>query len=56
MLPTDFPKWRNVYSYFQIWKERVEDTPSVLEQALKKNHWRGAYQQWSERKNEFLPR
>ena len=23
MLPRDFPKWRNVYSYFQIWNERI---------------------------------
>jgi hypothetical protein len=23
MLPSDFPKWRTVYNYFQIWSEPV---------------------------------
>lgn len=36
MLPKDFPKWRSVHSYFQIWSERIDDKPSLLEQALKK--------------------
>jgi transposase len=36
MLPKDFPKWRSVHAYFQIWSERVDDQPSLLEQALKK--------------------
>ena len=36
MLPKDFPKWRSVHAYFQIWSERIEDQPSLLEQALKK--------------------
>lgn len=36
MLPKDFPKWRSVHSYFQIWSERVFGSPSVLERALKK--------------------
>jgi transposase len=36
MLPKDFPKWRSVHAYFQIWSERVNDGPSLLEQALKK--------------------
>jgi transposase len=37
MLPNDFPKWRSVHSYFQIWSERVNDEPSLLEKILKKN-------------------
>lgn len=37
MLPGDFPKWRSVHSYFQIWSEQVNDQPSLLEQILKKN-------------------
>lgn len=36
MLPKDFPKWRSVHAYFQIWSERPEGQPSLLEQALKK--------------------
>jgi len=36
MLPSDFPKWRSVHAYFQIWSERSEGQPSLLEQALKK--------------------
>jgi len=36
MLPKDFPKWRSVHAYFQIWSERVDEQPSLLEQALKK--------------------
>lgn len=37
MLPKDFPKWRSVHSYFQIWSERIKDEPSLLERILKKN-------------------
>lgn len=36
MLPKDFPKWRSVHAYFQIWSEQKNDQPSLLEQALKK--------------------
>ncbi|WP_333708774.1 IS5 family transposase [Malikia spinosa] len=35
-LPSDFPKWRTVHSYFAIWSEPREGG-SLLEQALKKN-------------------
>ena len=42
MLPKDFPKWRSVHAYFQIWSERVHDQPSLLEQALKKISWKNA--------------
>ena len=48
-LPKDYPKWRSVYSYFQIWKEVVEGrTGSVLTQVLKKNSRSGAYKKWQE--------
>jgi transposase len=53
-LPNDFPKWRSVHAYFQIWSERKEDYGSILERVLKKISWRGPYKQWSERENEFL--
>ena len=39
-LPSDFPKWRTVHSYFAIWSEPREGG-SLLEQALKKSGWRG---------------
>ena len=51
MIPSDFPKWRTVHSYFQIWNERVNDQSSVLELALKKNSWRGPTKPWSTREN-----
>ena len=31
MLPSDFPKWRSVHAYFQIWSERKDNNPSLLE-------------------------
>src|SRR3990167_6576630 len=37
MLPSDFPKWRSVHAYFQIWSESINDQPSLLEKALKKS-------------------
>ncbi len=40
MLPKDFPKWRSVHAYFQIWSERKDANASLLEQALKKIGWR----------------
>jgi len=51
MLPKDFPKWQSVYAYFRIWKDKKNDEPSLLEQALKKNSWRGPHQQWSDYAN-----
>lgn len=52
MLPKDFPKWRTVYNYWQIWNEQPIGQngsvyPSVLEQVLKKIGWRSAYTPWS---------
>jgi transposase len=51
MLPSDFPKWRSVHSYFQIWNERVNNQPSLLEQVLKKIGSTHPYCRWSSRKN-----
>ncbi|CAN5407364.1 hypothetical protein BH10PSE19_BH10PSE19_03560 [soil metagenome] len=56
MLPSDFPDWRSVYSYFRIWSNKLGDEPSLLEQSLKKISWRGPYQQWSEYENTLLHR
>ena len=35
-LPSDFPKWRTVYSYYQIWAED-KGQGSLLERALKQS-------------------
>jgi transposase len=49
MIPSDFPKWRTIHAYFQIWSEEKEGEKSILEKALKKNNWRGPYKQWTDR-------
>lgn len=36
MLPHDFPKWRSVHAYFQIWSEEKEGQESILSNVLKK--------------------
>ena len=54
MLPSDFPKWRSVHAYFQIWSEAKEGEATVLEQSLKKISWRGPYKQWSDQDHQFL--
>ncbi|MDO1528516.1 IS5 family transposase [Fulvimonas sp. R45] len=36
-LPSDFPKWRTVHAYFQIWSDVDKEGVSLLERALKKN-------------------
>ena len=57
MIPYDFPKWKTVYSYYQIWSEVTEDNPSsVLKRALKKSGWCGPYQTGAERLDELLYR
>ena len=57
MLPSDLPKWRTTYSYFQIWTEEQKQgrklLPSLLEEVLKKNNWRGPYQQWTQREDKY---
>ncbi|CCJ49547.1 IS1408b transposase [Bordetella parapertussis Bpp5] len=40
-LPSDFPKWRTVHSYFAQWSEPDDAGVSLLERALKKSGWRG---------------
>jgi len=54
MLPSDFPKWRSVHSYFQIWDEEKDGDPSILQEILKKISWRGPTKQWSDRENKFM--
>ena len=52
-LPTDFPKWRTVHSYFAIWSEPREGG-SLLEQALKKSGWRGPRETGAQRMQRVL--
>ncbi len=56
MLPSEYPKWRTVHSYFSKWSEPGPDGVSALERALKKSGWRGPYQTGSQRKDELLDR
>ena len=52
-LPSDFPKWRTVHSYFAIWSEPREDG-SLLEQAFKKTSWRGPRETGAQRLQRIL--
>ena len=36
MLPSDFPKWRTCYDYWQKWSAKQNNDLSLLEEALKK--------------------
>lgn len=55
-LPSDFPKWRTVHSYFAQWSEADENGISLLERALKKSGWRGPYETGAQRLHEVLDR
>ncbi|HEF1855990.1 TPA: transposase [Bacillus cereus] len=35
-LPSDFPNWKTVYSYYQIWRKVEENDTSLLEKVHKK--------------------
>jgi transposase len=54
-LPSDYPKWRTVHSYWAIWSEPREGG-SLLEQALKKSGWRGPRETGSQRLQRVLDR
>jgi transposase len=42
MLPKDYPNWKLVHYYFTLWRSTVDsEGNTVLDQALKKNGWRG---------------
>ena len=55
-LPSDFPKWRTVHSYFAKWSEPDQDGISVLERALKKSGWRGAFKTGAQRTADAVDR
>jgi transposase len=56
LLPSEFPKWRTVHSYFAKRSEPDRDGVSVLERALKKSGGRGPYGIGMPRKDELLDR
>lgn len=51
MLPSDYPKWRTVHSYFQKWSEKKNGS-SCLEQILKKISRERTYQKWKKSLND----
>ena len=55
-LPSDFPKWRTVHSYFAKWSEPGQDGISVLERALKKSGWRGPRETGAQRQHDAVDR
>jgi transposase len=55
-LPSDFPKWSTVYSYFRKWSQANDEGISVLELALKKSAWRGPSQAGAQRTHQLLDR
>lgn len=48
MLPSDFPKWENVYWHFSTWNKT-----KTLEKVLKKINWRGPTKQFTEMGYQF---
>ncbi len=36
LLPSDFPKWQNVYYHFRIWSEKDDNGVSTLDKVLNK--------------------
>ena len=54
-LPSDFPKWRTVHSYWAIWSEPREGG-SLLGQALKKSGWRGPRETGAQRTADAINR
>jgi transposase len=55
-LPSEFPKWQTVYSYYAKWSKPDQDGISVLEQALKKSGWRGPRETGAQRMLHALDR
>lgn len=57
MIPKEYPKWKTLHSYFTIWRSATNAKgETVLDQALKKNGWRGPYRTGAEIQNEFFNR
>jgi transposase len=47
-IPGDFPYWRSIHAYFQIWSETKDGNPSILETVLKKIGWQGSCERRSQ--------
>ncbi len=54
MLPSDFPKWRTCYDYWQKWSAAGENGHSLLEEALKKCGGRHSTRPWAGHGN-YIP-
>lgn len=55
-LPSEFPKWQNVYAYWRKWSEPDQHGVSVLERALKKSCWCGPRETGAQRLKQVLDR
>ena len=55
-LPSDFPKWRTVHSYFAQWSQPDTQGVSLLQQALKKSGYRGPRETGAQRMQHALDR
>lgn len=55
-LPSEWPKWQTVYSYFAKWSKPDQHGVSVLQQALKKSGWRGPRETGAQRLQHALDR
>jgi transposase len=56
LLPSDFPKWRTVHSYFAKWSKPGQDAVSALERAVKKSRWRSTRETGAQRLHDVLDR
>jgi transposase len=55
-LPSDFPNWRTVHSYFAKWSRPDEQGVSLLRRALKKTGWFGPRETGAQRLQHALDR
>jgi len=55
-LPSDFPNWRTVHSYFAQWSQPDTQGVSLLQQALKKSGYRGPRETEAQRMQHALDR
>ena len=54
MLPSDFPQWKLVHYYFTVWSSKKgKNTPSTLEEVLKKIGQRRTLEKWQNLQNEY---
>ena len=54
MLPSDYPNWKLVHYYFTIWSyKKDKNTPSVLEEVLKKIGHGRTFEKWERMQYEY---